>query len=52
MTTISQLRHNADKYLNNIQKIGLHYYEDILKRIPRSEIDEYNSIFNKSAPSH
>lgn len=47
MTTITQLRKNADKYLNNIQKIGLHYYEDILKRIPRSEIDEYNNIFNK-----
>jgi len=45
ITTIAQLRNNEDKYLNNIQKIGLYYYEDVLKRIPRSEIDEYHKIF-------
>ena len=46
ITSIDMLRQNQDK-LNNVQKVGLQYYEDILKRIPRSEIDEYASVFNK-----
>ena len=28
-----------------MQRAGLKYYEDILERIPRSEIDEYNALF-------
>jgi len=44
ITSISQLRQNQHM-LNDIQKVGLHYYEDVLKRIPRSEIDQYKSIF-------
>jgi DNA ligase (NAD+) len=44
--TISQLKENEDK-LNDTQKIGLKYYEPIQKRIPRSEIEEYNKIFDK-----
>ena len=47
ITNIPQLRANADTLLNDTQKVGLKYYEDILQRIPRSEIDEYNAIFNK-----
>ena len=39
--TIKQLRSKQDKLLNDVQKKGLRYYEDILKRIPRAEIDEY-----------
>ena len=46
ITNIEQLRKNENQ-LNDIQKIGLAYYEDILKRIPRSEIEEYKNIFDK-----
>ena len=44
ITSIAQLRENQDK-LNDVQKVGLKYYEDILKRIPRSEIQQYADIF-------
>ena len=44
ITSISQLRENPTS-LNDIQKVGLTYYEDLLKRIPRSEIEEYKTIF-------
>ena len=47
ITSIEMLRNRQD-LLNDIQKVGLKYYEDILKRIPRSEIDEYNVIFKNS----
>ena len=50
ITTIEQLRDNQE-LLNNVQKKGLKYYEDVLKRIPRSEIVVYEkllqSIFDK-----
>ena len=42
--TIAQLRENK-KLLNDKQLIGLEHYEDILKRIPRSEIQEYEKHF-------
>lgn len=45
ITSIKMLREKQDEYLNNVQKTGLKYYEDIQKRIPRSEIDEYKNIF-------
>jgi DNA ligase (NAD+) len=48
ITTLEQLKSNSHDVLNNIQQVGLKYYEDILKRIPRSEIDEYNKIFNNA----
>ena len=44
ITSIADLRENQNK-LNDVQKVGLKYYEDILKRIPRSEIDQYSSVF-------
>ena len=42
--SIAELRENK-QLLNDVQKIGLQYYEDILKRIPRSEIQQYEAIF-------
>jgi len=47
ITNIDQLRARQDE-LNDIQKVGLQYYEQILERIPRSEIVEYDTMF-KSA---
>ena len=46
IVTIEQLRLNADKVLNDTQRTGLRYYEDILERIPRAEIDSFKSILN------
>jgi DNA polymerase/3'-5' exonuclease PolX len=48
ITTIAQLRERQDELLNDVQKAGLKYYEDILERIPRSELDEYNALFKTS----
>ena len=38
LTTIQDLR-NHPELLNDKQKIGLKYYEEILERIPREEIE-------------
>ena len=45
ITSIEDLRKNQ-QLLNDIQKIGLKYYEDVIKRIPRTEIHDYENIFN------
>lgn len=45
---IHDLREQQDKVLNEVQKKGLKYYEDILKRIPRTEIDDYKKVFDKT----
>ena len=50
ITSIAQLRENQD-LLNDVQKVGLVFYEDILKRIPRSEIEDYKAIFEKVFPN-
>lgn len=44
--TIEDLKQRPD-LLNDKQKIGIKYHDDILKRIPRSEIDEYKNIFDE-----
>lgn len=44
ITSIAQLRENQN-LLNDTQKVGLRYYEDVLKRIPRLEIEQYKSAF-------
>jgi DNA ligase (NAD+) len=49
ITSIAQLRENQN-LLNDVQKVGLKYYEDILERIPRSEIEEYKTIFENAFP--
>jgi NAD-dependent DNA ligase len=48
ITTIQQLKENQIELLNDKQIIGLKYYEDIQKRIPRSEIDKYAVYFNNA----
>ena len=46
ITTLSELRKKQDEALNKVQRVGLKYYEDILERIPRKEIDDYDKIFD------
>ena len=45
--TIAELRDRQDELLNDVQKKGLKYYEDVLKRIPRKEIDVYEKELKK-----
>jgi len=47
ITSIDELRENQD-LLNDVQKVGLKYYDDILEKIPREEIDEYKVIFDSA----
>jgi DNA ligase (NAD+) len=49
ITSIADLESSQD-LLNDIQKVGLKYHSDIIKRIPRSEIEEYNNIFESVFP--
>ena len=45
ITSIAELRDRQDELLNATQRKGLLYYDDILKRIPRAEIDRYKDAF-------
>ena len=49
IVSLEVLREKQSEVLNNVQQIGLKYYEDILQRIPRSEIDHFFKIFEKVA---
>jgi len=46
INSIEDLKKNED-LLTRSQKIGLNYYNDVLKRIPRDEIDEFKKIFDR-----
>ena len=48
LKTIDELKTQQAELLNAVQKVGLKYYDDILQRIPRSEIDEFHSVFSKT----
>ncbi len=53
ITTIFQLRQaiiKNPKLLNDKQKIGLKYYEELLERIPRSEMEEHRDILDFLLP--
>ena len=45
--TIDELRERQDELLNDVQKKGLKYYEDVLKELPRKEIDVYEKELKK-----
>ena len=46
ITSIQSLKKNQDQ-LNNVQKIGLQYYDEINEKIPREEIDLYKKEFTE-----
>lgn len=53
--TVQDLELRQNELLNDTQKIGLKYHNQIIQRIPRQEIEEYehifSSIFNKLSKS-
>ncbi len=52
VTCIGELREKQDKLLNPTQRIGLQYYEDILQRIPRAEIEIYERFYMQHMKKH
>uniref|UniRef100_A0A6C0I337 DNA polymerase beta n=1 Tax=viral metagenome TaxID=1070528 RepID=A0A6C0I337_9ZZZZ len=48
IVTLEQLREGQKELLNSTQQTGLKYYDDIMERIPRSEIDEYKTILDET----
>jgi len=53
IVSISQLRDEVKsnpKLLNDKQKIGLKYYEELLERIPRTEMEEHRDILQTLLP--
>ena len=51
ITTLSELENRKSEFLNDKQIIGLKYYNDILQRIPRCEIEEYKTVFENTFPT-
>jgi DNA polymerase/3'-5' exonuclease PolX len=55
LRTIEELRAAAQRtpsILNDKQRIGLAYYEPLLQRIPRDEMDEHKDILEHYLPFH
>lgn len=50
--TMDELEKRKSEVLNDKQIIGLKYYSDILQRIPRTEIQEYEAIFKDAFPKN
>lgn len=51
--SIAQLRDEVQKQpklLNDKQKVGLRYYEDLLERIPRQEMEEHDTVLRDLRP--
>jgi DNA polymerase/3'-5' exonuclease PolX len=51
--SVAELRRRAEKdkaLLNDKQRIGLAYYEDLLQRIPREEMVEHEALLLRHAP--
>lgn len=46
--TLAELKAKENEVLNNVQRKGLKYFEDIEKRIPRAEIRVYERLFKKA----
>lgn len=46
LDTIEKLKEHPEK-LTAAQKVGVQYFDDIEKKIPRAEIDEYKTVFAK-----
>ena len=45
ITSLNELRKRQVELLNDVQKKGLFYHEQIMQKIPRQEIDEYAKVF-------
>ena len=46
LDNVDKLKEHPEK-LTAAQKVGVQYFDDIEKKIPRSEIDEYKEVFDK-----
>jgi len=45
ITNLDDLNIRKNELLNDVQKVGLHYHSQIMERIPRSEIVEFDKLF-------
>ena len=48
--TMEELEKRKTEVLNGTQLVGLKYYDDILQRIPRTEIEQYEALFKDAFP--
>lgn len=48
--SIAELREKQGDLLNEVQKMGLKYYEDILERIPRAEMLQHDALLQEHLP--